>query len=296
MRLFVTGATGFVGSAVVRQAVDQGHVVAALIRPGKMPPAFAPPGVRWVVGTLAEADWEAIANFRPETCIHAAWIATPGAYLESRENLRFVEWSHTFIQRAAGCGMGHVVALGTCVEYSITGEVLSEKSTPLAPLSTYARCKDALRRRLEEEGKKMGFALCWGRVFYPYGPGEHPARLCSAAVHYLRRHEPFVMEHPDSVRDFIFIEDLARAILLAAECGFHGALNLGTGEGVTVAALGRAVGERLGRPDLIRTIESPVQDPFGFVVADARRLCELGWRPAVGLSEGVERLVRVLYL
>jgi nucleoside-diphosphate-sugar epimerase len=250
------------------------------------------PGLVWRVGTLDQAPWEDIRQFAPDVCIHTAWIATPGVYLESPDNFQFVTWSLDFLRRAREVGVRRVVVLGTCIEYQIGGQPLSEQHTPVGPTTTYARCKNDLRLALEQEATAEGFQLCWGRVFYPYGVGEHPSRLCSSMIQKLGRGEPMELQTPQSMKDYIHIEDLAAAIVLTAESSFAGVINWGTGEGVAVRQVADTVAELLGRAELVREQMPPKPDPLGRVVADADRIKSLGWMPHVGLREGLKGLIR----
>ena len=99
-------------------------------------------------------------------------------------------------------------------------------------------------------------------MFYPYGPGEHPARLASSAINEIRRGETLELKNGDSVKDYIFIDDLAAAILAVATGDTHGAINLATGVGVPVGEVARTIAELLGRPELIREITPAVPDPL----------------------------------
>ncbi|HTL56948.1 MAG TPA: NAD(P)-dependent oxidoreductase [Candidatus Limnocylindrales bacterium] len=293
MKILLTGPTGFVGSTFIRLALKRNHQVAGLIIPTEPIPSTLPstPALIWLRGTLETASWPEIASFKPDVCVHTAWITTPGIYLESPENEKFRDASFQFLSKVLDMGVRHVLALGTCIEYQIQDRPLAEDSTPIAPTSTYARCKDELRRALEAETKTRDFSFCWGRVFYPYGPGEHPSRLCSSIIQKLRQGEKIILKTPHSLKDYIYIEDLAEALLTVMEKGFRGNINLATGEGTTVIAIARALAELMGNPDLIEDAAKPERDPFPFVVADATRLKSLGWRPKVAIQEGLRRLV-----
>lgn len=293
MKILLTGPTGFIGAAFTRLALSQGHHVAGLALPAEAIPDHLPPhqNLRWLRGTLDSAPWDEIDLFQPDVCIHTAWITTPGVYLESPDNYTFMESSLNFLRRGIQAGVRHVVSLGTCIEYQITDQPLSEAKTPVAPTTTYARCKNELRLKLEAETKPLGFSLCWARVFYPYGPREHPSRLCSSIISQLRKGETIRLKTPASSKDYIFIEDLADAILTTTEKRFTGSLNLGTGIAVSVREIAQTLGEMLGRPELIQEVSPPQVDPLGFVVADASRLRALGWTPAHTMRQGLARLL-----
>jgi dTDP-6-deoxy-L-talose 4-dehydrogenase (NAD+) len=289
MRILVTGATGFVGSAFIRHAVAAGHTVGALIRHPESP---LPHGVVQLTGSMETPPWAAMDSFQPDACLHAAWIATPGIYLESPENEQWVGWSFTFLKSLAERSVRRITALGTCIEYRISGEPLSEASSVLEPQYPYSRAKHALHQQLRPVLEAQGASLCWARLFYPYGPGEHPDRLVSSLIRRLRAGEPVALRTPLSVKDYIYIDDVASALLATLDRGVNGALNLGTGEPVSVGTIAGHVARRLGREELLQLPAHPVADPLDHVVADVRRLRALGWSPQVALECGLDRMIQ----
>jgi nucleoside-diphosphate-sugar epimerase len=296
MKILVTGATGFIGSAFAKLAVARGHEVGGMMLPTESPPAHVPVSDRmvWIRGVLANLPWEKIEAFRPEACVHFAWIATPGVYLESPENERHLEWSLDLARRLKGIGVRQFVGAGTCIEYQITDAPLNEDRTPVNPTTLYARCKNALRETLEAEAIRDGSHFAWGRVFYPYGVGEHPARLCSSIIQKLGRDEKILLKTPHSTKDYIYITDLAAAFLAVIEKRFRGTINLGTGAGVSVREIALRLATLMDKPGLIEEANPPQPDPFPFVVADAGKLKSLGWQPAMGLKNGLARLVEAV--
>jgi nucleoside-diphosphate-sugar epimerase len=297
MRILVTGATGFIGAAFVRLARTRGHELAALARAETIAGRVLrdTDGLHWLSGTLAEPPWKAIERFAPEHCLHTAWIADPGEYLASPLNADYLRWSLAFLARLKAAGAIRAMALGTCIEYRIDGRPAREDATPLDPVSPYAQAKDALRRGVEEGIAGPDFGFCWGRVFYPYGPGEHPSRLCSGLARQLLAGETLRLKTPDSTKDYIYIDDLAAAILAIIEGGLTGPINLGTGEGVTVRKLARTLGRLLQREDLVAETSPSADDPLYYVVADAGRLRrEAGWRPAWALEAGLRMVLKAI--
>lgn len=291
MRILVTGGTGFLGSKFVRAAASQGHQLGLLTRLPSAPIDSADLGIATLPGTVAEPDWESIKRFAPEACVHAAWIATPGVYLDSPENEAWVNWSTRLIVKLSEIGVRHVTVLGTCIEYRMTGQPLHEDSTPVAPVSRYARCKHQLHQELLERLDLKKMRLAWARIFYPYGEGEHPARLASSLISKIRAGQNILLKTPHSVKDYIHATDIAAALLTVVERDFCGAINLGSGEGVQVEFIARRIAELLGRPDLVQVPENPPSDPFDFVVADPAKLHALGWKQQVELEEGLHRLI-----
>jgi nucleoside-diphosphate-sugar epimerase len=296
MKILVTGASGFIGSAFCRLALAHGHQIAGLIQPAKISPAqtLSVGKMTWLPGTLAEPPWKNIELFQPDVCVHLAWIATPGVYLESPENKQYLQWSLDLVHGLRGLGVNHIVGAGTCIEYQISEAPLSEDRTPVAPTTLYARCKNALRETLAVEAQKDGWQFCWGRVFYPYGVGEHPARLCSSLIQKLQRGEKLMLKTPDSRKDYINIEDLTAAILLTVEKKIIGTINWGTGSGVSVREIAGLVATMMGHAEWVVNQSPPAADPFPSVIADATRLKQLGWHPEVNLQTGLSGLIERL--
>lgn len=292
MKILLTGATGFIGRAILAKALDRGHCVASLVAPGRTAPDAGDATGRHRVlrGTLADAPWREIEAFGAETCVHSAWITTPGVYLESPENLRLLDWSRAFLARFLQGGGGHVLGVGTCIEYELNGRVLSEATTPVLPTTRYAQCKDRLRLALEECVRETGGSVGWARVFYPYGPGEHADRLCSQLIGRMHRGEPTSLATPDSVKDYLYIDDVAEAFITLVERQATGTYNVGSGEPTTVRRIADLLADRLSAP---RATSAPVaaRQPSDFVVADVSRLRALGWRPRVTLPDGLDRLI-----
>jgi nucleoside-diphosphate-sugar epimerase len=290
MRILLTGAGGFIGTAFLREALRCGHEVAGLYLPGHRVPEKTV-GLVTLTGSLANAPWPEISQFEPETCVHTAWITTPGDYLESPKNETFLKWSQSFLDRLAEMGAPHIVGLGTCIEYELSDQPLREDRTPLKPQSLYAQTKNDLRLYGERLANRDSFSFAWARVFYPFGPGEHPSRLCSSLIRQLTDGRTVVLKTPQSRKDYIYIDDVATALLRVVESRFDGCINIGTGSGITVARTAEIIAKSMGREDLLRTADPPAVDPFPCVVADATRLKGLGWLPRISAATGLRRMI-----
>jgi nucleoside-diphosphate-sugar epimerase len=266
--------------------------VAGLVSPTAQPPVLARQGdVSWLEGTLSNAPWKEIEAFQPETCVHCAWTTAPKVSYDSLEHFRCLKESQAFVQRAVDLGVRRVLGVGTCIEYRIGKEPLVEDQTPLGPLGPYAESKNAMRAWLEAESRRQRFRYCWGRLFYVYGVGEHPTRLCSAMIQKLLRNEPIVLKTPQSTKDYIYVTDVVSALMLLAEGAAEGAYNIGSGTGVTIYELVQTLARLLDRPGLAQRAPVEAPDPLGYVVGDIGRLQALGWQPEYNLERGLTELI-----
>jgi nucleoside-diphosphate-sugar epimerase len=296
VKILLTGISGFIGSAFARLALSKSHDVAGLLRDSSRVPLAGEEISRMTLmrGTLENVPWSEVGRFQPEVCVHAAWLTTPGVYLESPENFTLVEASVQFARKLRESGIRHLVVLGTCFEYKPIPEPLLEDISPIEPATVYARAKNELRLRLEGELQDQGFGLCWARVFYPYGPGEHPSRLCTAIAKKLLADEPIRLKTPQSTKDYIYIDDLTEAILKVVQTGFSGRINLGTGNPVQIREVAALLGNIIGKGHLISEADPPDPDPLPWLVAEPSRLRSLAWNPRVDLESGLRRVVQSL--
>lgn len=275
MKIYVSGKSGFIGSAFCRLATRQGHIIEGLA-----------PGQK-----LERPPWQEIERFAPDACLHTAWITEPGVYLSSQTNNDYARWSIEFLKEMSARGVGRLVALGTCIEYAPSPAPLSETAPP-NPQSAYALAKDRVRKELQSALPESSFS--WARVFYPYGPGEHPRRLCSSIARSLQDSELVSLKTPDNVKDYIYIDDVASALLAIVESDRNGPINVGTGHGVAIREIAGILGELLDKPDLVTDAPEPANDDYPFVVADPTTLRSLGWSPRTDLRAGLRALLSSL--
>jgi nucleoside-diphosphate-sugar epimerase len=228
-----------------------------------------------------------LVSIRPQVCFHFAWYAVPGLYWQSRENLRSLEASIGLTLRLADLGCKRFVGIGTCAEYEIRAERLVE-SAPTGPKSLYAASKLAFALVLQQVAQAAEMRWLWARVFYQYGPYEDSRRLVPTVVRALLGGEPAVLTTGEQARDFLHVDDVAAAIVVAARSELNGIVNIGSGTATPVAELATTIGALMGRPDLIRLgarPSDPAEPPF--VCADPTRLMSTGWRPTYNLQAGL---------
>ena len=114
--------------------------------------------------------------------LHFAWYAKPKKYWTSTQNLRWVQSSIELIDLFVKCGGKRIVMAGSCAEYDWDYGVSSEGLTPCRPSTLYGICKHSLQEILTMYSKQAGISSAWGRIFFLYGPYEHPSRLVSHVI------------------------------------------------------------------------------------------------------------------
>ncbi len=289
-RILLTGSTGFVGRPTLLALARQGHEVHAISRAGDA----GVEGVHWHAVDLL-GDHEVMEEIRPEVLIHLAWYAEHGKFWDAPENLPWVEASLRLLRRFEEAGGRRALIAGTCAEYEWGGqEDLREDHTPLRPASLYGVCKDALRRIAEAYAAQSELELAWARLFFMYGPDEAPGRLVPAVIRPLLRGHPAQTTAGGQVRDFMHVEDVARALVAIAQSPVTGAVNVASGRPVALAEVIDLIGELTGAGELVErgARPTPPSDPPR-IVADVGRLeREVGFHSEIGLREGLASTIQ----
>jgi nucleoside-diphosphate-sugar epimerase len=152
----------------------------------------------------------------------------------------------------------------------------------------YGACKHALHGVLEAVATEKNLSAAWARVFFLYGPHEHPERLTASVIRSLLRGDTAQCSHGQQVRDFLYVEDVASAFVALLQSQVSGPVNIASGEGVAVRDLVGKIGDVIGRRDLIRLGERPAGDEPPILVADVTRLRdEVGWKPEYSIDSGL---------
>jgi nucleoside-diphosphate-sugar epimerase len=288
----VTGAGGFIGTPVLEHLLVAGHNVHAVSTRAQAPVD----GMTWHRGNLLEPGTAEtlVAWLQPERLLHLAWYAEPGHFWDSPENVRWVGATLRLLRAFADAGGRRAVLAGTCAEYDWSvGGVCSEEKTPLRPTTLYGVSKDATRRVASAFADTAGFELAWGRVFFLYGPGEPSQRLLPLVTRALLSGEQAKVTAGTQMRDFMHVDDVARAFVAVLDSELQGAVNIAAGTGTALRELVGLVGAAAGRPELIQfgAISQRPGEPAA-LVADVGRLRDtVGFRPRRELAAGVRETV-----
>ncbi len=296
MRIFVTGASGFIGSFVCRALAAAGHEVAALSRdPSPWRLRDIPGALSIVRGDLeGSAAWvDAIRTFAPDAVAHVAWRGVAGGDRNAVEQVDNIGWTAQLVERAHGAGARVFLGLGSQAEHGPRSAVIGP-SDATEPTTLYGEAKLAAGRIAAKLAAAHGMRFVWMRVFSTYGPTDHPHWMIPSLIRSLLRRQRPALTPGDQSWDFLHVADAARAIGLALESP--------RAEGVYALGSGHA-------PSLRSTIEM-IRDevdprlPLGFgdvpyrpdqvmrLQADVTRLRrDLDWAPEIGLRAGLAETV-----
>jgi len=291
-KVLITGANGFIGCHCLSSLSTKGYEIHTASRKTL---DYELPNLHWHQVDLLDAERVSalINQVRPTHLLHLAWFTVPGEYWASLENLRWIRASIDLLETFAKSGGERAVVAGSCAEYDWRYGYCSEEITPLMPTTLYGASKHALRCILDAFARETGINAAWGRIFFLYGPHEHPARLVSSVIRSLLKGEVAQCSHGNQIRDFLYVDDVAEALVALLESDVTGPVNIGSGLPVTIREIVTRIGEKIGRTDLLEfgTLPSPANDP-PLLIANVTRLTEeVGWNPRIDLDVGLEQTI-----
>jgi nucleoside-diphosphate-sugar epimerase len=316
--VLVTGASGFIGRQCLPLLVAKGYDVHAL---SLRPEPCSIPGVSWHRCNLLQPGCATalMRQLRPQSLLHLAWYAVPGRFWEARENLEWLRASLELLISFADNGGKRLVAAGTCAEYEWdngkresnkenenggknendeknqiggNGGECIENTTSLLPSTLYGTSKHALQQIVHFSRRQTGLSSAWGRIFFLYGPHEHPIRLVAYAVQSLLRGEPAFCSEGGQVRDFLHVTDAAAAFVSLLQSEVEGPVNIASGEPTSIRGVLEEIGQQTGRTELLHFGARPSGAEASRIWGNVRRLKEeVGFSPQYDLAGGIRQTI-----
>lgn len=307
-KVLITGGAGFIGSHVADRFLEAGYDVVALDNLSSGKPANLSPEVKLHVADIR--DGEAVAQIieaeQPQKIVHlAAQISVsesmkpPSGDKANPAGKEFdtdvnVGGSFNVLNGAVSAGsVNHIVAAGTGAEYGSTPEVIPTPETALTmPSSHYAASKRHMESALEIECAREGIEFLAVRPSNVYGPRQDPHGEAGVVAIWNKRfldgEKGKIFGEGSTVRDYVYVGDLANLIYSAVENGYSGTLNGSTGKGTSTRELysnmARVAGledDPMFAPDRPGDVPTSILDP-------AKAKQELGWEAQTPLGDGLK--------
>ncbi len=292
--VLLTGARGFIGLHCMEILLEKGFNVHAVSSRGRQINYLKQ--VEWHHADLHNAEHvlRLMAEIKPEYLLHLAWDVSQGVYWSSLENLRWIKSSLTLFQAFIESGGRRALMAGSCAEYDWSYGYCIEEKTPLKPSTLYGSCKDALRTVYLSAAKESGVSCGWARLFFLYGPHEHPGRLIPSVIISLLKKETVLCTHGEQVRDYLYVKDAARALVSFLESNVEGPVNIASGTPLVLKDLIYYTAEITGNSGLVQlgALAAAKDDPPLLLASTKRLHSEVGWHPGYTLYEGMEETVK----
>ena len=318
MRLLVTGGAGFIGSAVIRQAIAQGHEV---LNVDKLTYAANLDNLLSVQSSskyhFVEADicngsrmFSVMSEFQPDTIMHLAAeshvdrsIDGPATFIETNiiGTFRLLEAARDYLEenKVNNFRFHHISTDEVFGSLGEEGEFT--ETSNYRPNSPYSASKASSDMLVRAWGETFGLPVVISNCSNNYGPYQFPEKLIPVVIEAARTQKKIpVYGKGENVRDWLYVDDHASALLVIAEKGVIGeTYNVG----------GRAEKKNI---DLVRMICSIMDDRFPenaphekliefvtdrpghdlrYAVDCSKIERELGWRPSVDIQEGMSKTV-----
>ena len=299
----ITGATGAIGRALIRICIEKGYEVLAVVHRDspRAKELDSIPHCRVMRldldeygGAMEELQKQGISLDGYELFFHLAWMAPFGKDRDDPAlQLRNIQAALAAVRFAKDLGCAAFIGTGSQAEYGRTEGILSP-DTPARPETGYGITKLCAGQLTRLSCEQLGLRHIWCRILSVYGPYDRDQTLISTAVIRMSANEETEFTPCDQMWDYIYSDDAARAILLAAQKGESGKVYMiGSGEVHPLKEYIEKIAEITGYRKEIGFGKRPYNDKqVMYLQADIRELEKLGFRTQVSFEEGIRRILR----
>ncbi|MCC5877983.1 MAG: NAD-dependent epimerase/dehydratase family protein [Candidatus Sumerlaeia bacterium] len=297
MKVLITGGAGFIGSHLAAAWTARGADVVVLdsLRSGNRENLVGI-NCEFVAGLVEDADLVARLARDAAVIHHLAAVVSVPESVENPEETEAINTRGTInvLEAARRGAVRRVVLSSSSAVYGEADRPIHREADLPEPMSPYAISKLSGEHYLAAYSKLYGLETVSLRYFNVYGPRQDPNSPYAAAIAIFSRNAregtPLkIFGDGSQTRDFVFVEDVVAANLLAAEKG-AGVYNVSTGEIITINDLAEKIRECAGSSSPIEHLP-PRPGDIMHSRGDATRLRALGWKPTVTLEAGLKRTI-----
>ena len=233
MRIAVTGATSFIGSAFIKAAAAKGHSIAAVVRRSSPKAAELRAMENVTVSELDMEEYDRLGETvgKTDCFVHFAWNGTRGLQ-RADEALQKSSYENSMaaVRSVIAAGCRKVVTAGSQAEYGNVHDMITE-DTECRPNTMYGTYKLRFFTEANELCREKGIKLVEPRFFSLYGPGDFEGTLIMSMIRKMKNNEPCDLTECIQMWDFLYVSDAVEAVLrLCEKDSAEGVYNLGSGD------------------------------------------------------------------
>lgn len=297
--VLVTGATGFIGSHLVRRLVEEGADVHIASRPSSLGWRLSDlgPRVRRHIVDLGDRHsvGELVRQIEPIKVYHlAATTDVKRGFETSEDALADMRSTVNLLRAIEGSRCDSFVQTGTCEEYG-DNQVPFREDQPLNPVSSYSASKAAQSLFALMYHKTLGLPVVVLRPFLTYGPGQTSSRFISQVIERGTSGAELPMTGGEQTREFNYVTDIVdgfvRASVTPAAVGEI--FNIGNGIEYSLRYVVEEISRILGKQVDARFGAIPYRpgETWHFYCDNTKAREILGWSPQVSLANGLQRTI-----
>lgn len=304
-KVLVTGASGFLGSHMVKSFVNAGWHVYAGMRTSsdswRLKFLLPDDKANFIRTELDLRDPDtiriALEDTRPKLIVHCAAYGADSKHRDMAKAIAInIMGTAYMVYYSKRVGAKRFVHVGTCLEYGDHSDPIKE-DIPLRPRGIYGSTKAAASIVALERAKSVALPIAVIRPYNIYGPLDGSHKFIPQVILGCLTQSTINLTPGEQIRDYVYVDDVVRACFLLAECDpfFSGEeFNIGSGRPITIRTLGETVADVVGngRQYLQWGAIDYRSEEVMHIVANASKASKiLGWQARMPLKKGLQSVL-----
>ena len=228
-----------------------------------------------------------LKDIKPHICIDMSWQGIPDYSIKN--NLKNYNVKKKLYKMLVVNNCTKIISLGSCWEYGNTLGKATEKKNNILNLNDFAKTKNKILKLLQKLSTTYNIKYIWLRIFFVYGPLNKKNSLIPVCYNNLISKKYFNPTNPDGANDFIYVDDVARAIYSCLTNNLpNGIYNIGSGK-------------LLSNIDIINLISKKINIKFkikrstivkGLYANISKLNKHTGWKPKISINNGINKTLK----
>lgn len=292
-RAVLTGATGAIGLALIRECIKNKIELLVLTHIGSKRNSLLSQSDLVVIRECNLEDLESVNIDKTyDVFFHMGW---ENGYLRNDiyAQKKNIEYTINAVKLAKKLGCKKFIGTGSQAEYGLANTPLSSK-TPTVPVSAFGATKLYVGYISRYFAKDLGLEHVWVRILSVYGPGDGEKTMIMTLIRSILESMPVKLTKCEQLWDFLYCDDAAKALLLIAEKGGdQKTYTLGSGKASPLLEYVEMVQEEIGKDAILEIGAIPygAQQVMNLCADITELELDTGFRPSVSFREGIRKTI-----